>query len=125
MSPNALMVLEVVVDLATIALSLWALKRYVPSSWQAAWKRAAKSSKRLRPGLSTNATVYGHFNRPGLPATAGRSTPSDPVNAYGQIPLLAASGLGAPQIVQKLGLTRGEVELALKMDRIGRANANG
>lgn len=125
MSLNTLIFLEVVVDLATVALSLWALKRYLPSSWWAALGRIVKRHKRVASAVPANASIYGPSGHPSLPKTADRCVPADPMNAYGQIPLLAASGLGASQIVQKLGLTRGEVELALKMGRIGRTNANG
>jgi len=47
------------------------------------------------------------------------------MGAYDQIPLLAATGLSATQIVQRLGMTRSEVDLALKMSRCRRANAHG
>jgi len=126
MNLSTLMALEILVDLTTIGFSLLALSRLVPPSWKAAATAALKTiaiPRGRRP--KTHPAPASGTGKPVLP-TAGRIATAAPVlGAYDQIPVLAATGLSAAQIVQRLGLTRSEVDLALKMRHCGQAGLNG
>jgi len=125
MSLSTLMVLETIVDLATVALSLLVIHRYLPLTWKARLASCLDIKKILsQKALAPRAMTRGPGNAAAC-APEERREPAVPQDAYCQVPMLAANGMSQAQIVQRLGLTRGEVELALKMGRQARAGARG
>jgi len=122
MNLTTLMILETLVDLAAIVVSLLVLRRFVPAPWKAKIVLALKARRRPRTQALRPAPAAQPANGPArAPRQEDRPLALD---VYGQIPALAANGLSAAQIVQRLGLSRGEVELGLKMSRSRREGVN-
>jgi hypothetical protein len=119
MSATVVYFMDTALDIATVLLSLWALSRWVPVSWKAWTARRAGTCGQppATPSWNGRPAVNRHTAAPMAARSIQPSGPDHPMEAYGRVSHLAAAGMNPAQIVAQLGLSRIEVELALKFQR--------